>query len=162
MSNNFSVVTHKKKIRDVNSENEEDYDKYANIIKVIEKFTARICRTFSDKMVESTRKSHRYVVLFKYNDQSINGELLNDTIDGVSTKEILSGTWINGAKRYFAPAKCKSISNRITEYISDKKFNNGIDIVTKQKYTVSIFHYKNKDSVFPNGIIISRDGIIYK
>jgi hypothetical protein len=162
MSNEFSVVNRKKKYREVHSENEGDQEIYANIVKIVEKFTAKICRTFSDKMVESTRRNHRYVVLFKFNDDPTNGELLNDTIDGISTKEILSGSWINGAKHYFPPQKCKSVSNRITEYINDKKFNNGIDLVTKQKYNVSVFHYKHKESVFPNGIIISRDGIIYK
>jgi hypothetical protein len=162
MANEFIVVDHKKKYRDVQPENEDDQEKYTNIIKVVEKFTAKICRTFSDKMVESTRRNHRYVVLFKFNDDPTHGELLNDTIDGISTKEILSGSWINKAKYYFPPQKCKSITSRINEYICDKKFNNGIDMVTKQKYNVSVFHYKNKDSVFPNGIIISRDGIIYK
>ena len=162
MSNDFSVVTRRKKQREIHSENEEDQERYTNLVKTVEKFTAKICRTFSDKMVESTRRNHRYVVLFKYNDDPTHGELLNDTIDGISTKEILSGSWINRAKQYLPPQKCKSVSARITEYISDKKFNNGIDLVTKQKYNVSIFHYKNKDSVFPNGIIISRDGIIYK
>ena len=158
MSDKFTVVSHKKQFKDYDQEQE----KYANIIKIVEKFTARICRTFSDKMVESTRRDHKYVILFKYNDDPDKGELYNDTIDGIPTKEILSGSWIANAKKYFSAQKCRSVSSRINEYITDKKFNNGIDAVTNQKYNVSIFYYKNKDSIFSNGIIISRDGIIYK
>lgn len=168
MANKFSVVTYSKSKGKPpiqpkpNVDFDEEQEKQANIIKIIEKFTAKICRSFSDKMVEATRKNHKYCLLFKYNDDPERGELLNETIDGVSTKKILSGSWIPDAKRYFHSSKCRSVGHRISEYISDAKFNNGIDIVTKQKYNVAIFHYKNKDSVFPNGIIISRDGINYK
>mgnify|MGYP006109775537 CR=1 FL=1 len=158
MSEKFKVVSYRKN----SSYSEQEEAEMANLLKVIEKFTAKICRTFSDKMVEATRNNNKYVILFKYNDDPDKGEFFNDKIDNISTKYILSGVWIRNAQKFFLPQKCKSVSSRILEYISDKKFNNGIDIVSKQKYNVSIFHYKNKNSIFSNGIIVSRDGIIYK
>lgn len=158
MSEKFSVVSYKK----THYDNEEEQERCAKIIKVVEKFVARICRTFTDKMVDATRNNHKYVILFRYNDDPTRGELVDDTIDDFSTKEILSGSWIKSAKRYFPPQKCKSVRDRIMEHIFNEKYNNGIDMVTKQKYNVSIFHYKKKDSVFPNGIIVSRDGIVYE
>lgn len=158
MSEKFTVVSYKKN----STYSEQDEEEMLNLLKVVEKFTAKICRTFSDKMVEATRNNNKYVILFKYNDDPEKGELFNDKIDDIPTKYILSGDWIRKARVFFPPQKCKSVGSRITEYISDKKFNNGIDIVSKQKYNVSIFHYKNKTSVFSNGIIVSRDGIVYK
>lgn len=165
MTGKFTVVTRRGRGHNSNNDN-VDYDqelqKYTKIVKAVEKLTAQVTRTFSDNMIESIRRDHNYCVLFKYNDNPEYGEVYNDSIDGIPTKLLLSGEWINKAKNYLTPIKCRSIATRINDYITDKKFLNGIDPVTKQKYNVSVFYYKSKDSVFKNGIIVSRDGIIYQ
>lgn len=165
MSGKFTVVTRDKQIRkpvDNSRDYEEEIARQNRIMKAVEKLTAQVTRTFADKMIETIRKDHKYCVLFTYNDDPEAGEVFNDTIDDIPTKFLLSGDWVTQAKKFFVPIKCRTIGTRINAYITDKKFHNGVDPVTKQKYNASIFHYKSRDSVFKNGIIISRDGIIYK
>ena len=120
-----------------------------------------MCRDFVNNIVEAERTNKKYCYLFKYNDDPENGNVYNDTIDGIDTKYILSGKWIPIARQYFAPTSCISIEQRLNEYISDKKFNNGVDPVTGNKYRISVFYYKGSKSVFSNGIIVSRDGLKY-
>ena len=139
----------------------EDKQKITNELKIIDKFIARMCRSFADSMVVTERLGRKYCILFKYNDDPDRGEIYNDRIEGLDTKYILSGRWIPLAKQYYSPQKCRSVKQRIIEYIREKKYNNGIDPITERPYRVSVFHYKGSKSVFDNGIIVSRDGIDY-
>lgn len=178
MSDEFILVQSKKKgqrqltdeelIMD-NMKSEETYEKVYNEekeqitaeVKIIDKFIARICRKFVDVMVEAERNNRKYAFLFKYNDDPDRGEIYNDTIEGLDTKYILSGKWIPLARQYLSSQKCRLIEHRLMDYIKDKKFNDGIDPITKQSYRISVFHYKGPKSVFENGIICSRDGLRY-
>ena len=139
----------------------EEKQKVANIIKVIDKFIAKLCRSFADNIIEATRNGHQYCYLFKYNDDPDRGELYNDTIEGLDTKYLLSGEWIPLAKQYVSHQKCKTIEYRLNNFIKDPKFNNGICPDTRLPYQVSVFHYKNEKSVFKNGVVVSRDGLKY-
>ena len=130
-------------------------------LKIIDRFVIQLCRKFADKMVQTERENKKYCYMYKYNDDPDNGEVFGDTIDGLDTKYILSGRWIPLARQYFPAHLCLSVEQRLKDYISDKKFNSGIDPVTGNVYRISIFYYKNKKSSFVNGIIISRDGIRY-
>jgi hypothetical protein len=149
--------------RELNYEEEynEEKQKIINELKIIDKFVVRLCRKFPNEIVATERYNRKYCYLFKYNDDPDKGEIYNDTIDGLDTKYILSGKWIPLARQYFPPKKCQSIENRLVEYITDKKFNNGIDPITDNPYRISVFHYKGSKSIFSNGIICSRDGLRY-
>lgn len=138
-----------------------DKERISKEIKIIEKFVARICRSFVDNMVKTERNNQKYCVLFKYNDDPDKGELYNDRIEGLDTKYILSGKWIPMARQFFDIKKCRSVKYRLSEYIKSKEFNGGVDPITDRPYQISVFHYKGGKSVFQNGIIISRDGISY-
>ena len=157
----------RQKTNTINSDKnyEEEYNeektKMAKELKIIDRFIIQLCRSFADKMVQTERENKKYCYLFKYNDDPDNGEIYSDTIDGLDTKYILSGKWIPIARQYFPIHACLSIEQRLKEYITDKKFNNGIDPITGNSYRISIFFYKGSKSVFNNGIIISRDGLKY-
>ncbi len=147
---------------DYKVEYDEGKKRAAANLAAVRKLTALLCRNFADEMVKAVRNQYKYCVLFRYNDDLSRGALENDTIDGISTKVILSGSWIPEALKYYPKEECKPIGRRIEEYITQKQFNGGVDHITKMPYHVSVFHYKKDNSVFPNGVIISRTGIAYK
>ena len=120
MPEKFTVVTRGKRNNVANSADyEELLERQNRVIKAVEKLTVIITRSFSDKMIEAIRNDHKYCVLYTYNDNPENGEVFNDTIDDISTRYILSGEWIPQAKKFFVPIKCRSVADRIQDYISE-------------------------------------------
>ena len=132
-----------------------------NELKIIDRFIGILIRKIPDCIINANVQGNKYCYIFKYNDDPDNGEIVNDTIEGLDTKYILSGKWIPKAKKYFPFNRCRSIQQRISHFLKTE-LNNGIDPDTKQPWNVSVFYYKKENSIFNNGIIISRDGIIYK
>lgn len=61
----------------------------------------------------------------------------------------------------FYPEENKSVKELLQERFNTPEFNNGIDPITLQPLHVCILTWKTPNSVFKNGIILSRDGVKY-
>ena len=165
-NNNFTLVTRKGgKVITIEGDYEKvymkDYAKAKRILTVIDRFIARICRDFSDKVIQAVKDNDNTFYLFKYNTNSKKGKTYNQHIENIPTAYILSGEWIDLVSKFFNYKNYRNIKSKILNNIKSNKYNNGIDPITDQKYTISIFHYKLNNSMFENGIMISRDGIEY-
>ena len=61
----------------------------------------------------------------------------------------------------FFPEENKSIQHLLQERFQTEEFNNGVDPFTGHKLNVCIFTKKGPKSIFKNGIVLSRDGVLY-
>ena len=165
MSNKFTVVNYKKQQSNIVSSYDEEFklnlENSKKILKVIDRFVMNICRSFADNMIETVKNSHKYCILYTYNNDENVGKKVNDKFMDIDVEYILSNKWIQTVKQYKPDANLKTVERRIQEYITSPKFGNGIDPESKKKYIVSVFWYKKSTSMFKNGIIVSRDGIKY-
>lgn len=164
MDTNFKLVTKKGKAISIIDDYEEtymdEYEKCKKIMAAVDKIVTKSIRAIADAAVEAVRDSSNIFYVFKYNDDETKGDILNNKIDGISTRYLLSEEWRNLYKK-FNTKPYKGIGQRVHEQLKNAKYNNGIDVVTKKPYKVSVFYYKRSTSKFDNGIMISRDGIIY-
>ena len=164
MDTNFKLVTKKGKAISITENYEEtfmeEYDKCKKIMIAVDKIVTKSVRNIADSAIAAVKENSNIFYIFNFNDDESTGKLLNAKIDSISTRYLLSEEW-GSIHQKFNNKPYKSISQRIMDQLKTAKYNNGIDFITKKPYKISVFYYKKDTSKFKNGIMISRDGIIY-